>query len=264
MWGFSAHPLLDGNKLICLVGGEGSTVVAFDKDTGKELWKALTAREPGYCPPMIYELGGKRQLIVWHPQAVNGLDPETGKLYWSQPTSTYFGMAIATPQLVGDAVFVSGHPQTSLLVRVKDGKDPEVVWKGTNKTGIASVFSTPFVEDGHIYGVQSGGALTCIKADTGERLWQSFDATTGDRFAGSSECFLTKARRSFFLFNEKGDLIIAKLSPKGYQEIGRAHLLSPTTNTWGRGVLWSPPAFANRCVFVRNDKELTCVSLAAE
>src|SRR6267378_2114697 len=49
LWGFSAHPLLDGNKLICLAGGEGSTVVAYDKDSGKELWRALTAKEPGYC-----------------------------------------------------------------------------------------------------------------------------------------------------------------------------------------------------------------------
>ncbi|MDB6031116.1 MAG: Pyrrolo-quinoline quinone, partial [Verrucomicrobiales bacterium] len=52
VWGFSAAPLLNGQKLICLVGGDGSTVVAFDKDTGKELWKALSAKEPGYCPPM--------------------------------------------------------------------------------------------------------------------------------------------------------------------------------------------------------------------
>jgi outer membrane protein assembly factor BamB len=264
MWGFSAHPLLEGNKLICLVGGDGTAVVALDKDTGKELWRALTAKEVGYCPPMIYEIGGKRQLIVWHGEAVNALDPHTGKVYWTHPVKSYFGMSIATPRIVGNAVFISGHPQTSLLLRIKeDGKTPEVAWKGTSKTGIASVFSTPFVEDGHIYGVQSGGALCCIKAETGERLWQSFDATTGDRFAGSAECFLIKNGDRFFLFNEKGDLIIAQLTPKGYKEISRAHLLDATTSTWGRDVLWTHPAFANRCVFVRNDKELVCVSLAA-
>src|SRR5207253_897457 len=72
-WGFAAHPLLDGNKLICMVGGEGSAVVAFDKDTGKEMWKGLTARELGYCPAMIYEAGGMRQLIVCHGAAIHGL-----------------------------------------------------------------------------------------------------------------------------------------------------------------------------------------------
>jgi len=265
LWGFAAHPLLDRNKLICLVGGDGTTVVAFDKDNGKELWRALSAKEPGYCPPMIYEIGGKRQLIVWHSQAVNGLDPETGKVYWTQPAQSYMGMAIATPRQLGDAVFLSGHPQVSLLVHIKDGTTPAPAsWKGSAKLGIASVFSTPFVEDGYIYGVQSGGALCCIKADTGERLWQTFDATTGNRNAGAAECFIVKNGDRFFLFNEKGDLIIAQLSPKAYKEISRAHLLDATTSTWGRDVLWSHPAFANRCVFVRNDKELLCVSLAAK
>lgn len=84
MWGFTGHPLIDGQKLIYLVGGAGSVAVAFDKDTGKELWRALTAKEPGYCPPTIIEAGGKRQLIIWHPESVNSLDPETGKVYWSE------------------------------------------------------------------------------------------------------------------------------------------------------------------------------------
>src|SRR5205807_4919441 len=53
-WGFAAHPLIDGDKLICLVGGKDGLVAAFNKDTGKELWWALKTSETGYCPPMIY------------------------------------------------------------------------------------------------------------------------------------------------------------------------------------------------------------------
>src|SRR5439155_6127830 len=64
-WGFVAHPLLDGDRLICVVGGPGTTVVAFHKDTGKELWRSLSTKQAGYCPPMIYQAGGKRQLIIW-------------------------------------------------------------------------------------------------------------------------------------------------------------------------------------------------------
>ena len=86
LWGFSANPLLDGNRLICVVGGTNTTAVAFNKDDGKEIWRALTAKEPGYCPPVIFTAGGKRQLIVWHPESVNSLDPETGKTYWSVPS----------------------------------------------------------------------------------------------------------------------------------------------------------------------------------
>src|SRR5437868_13923910 len=109
MWGFAGHPILDGNRLICLVGGKGSTVVAFDKDTGKELWKALSANEPGYAPPMIYTIGGKRQLIIWHPQGVNSLNPESGELYWTVPYGTKqslkAGLSIPTPRLMGDHPF---------------------------------------------------------------------------------------------------------------------------------------------------------------
>ena len=130
MWGFSAHPLLDGQKLICMVGGEGSTVVAFDKDTGKEIWRALSAREPGYCPPMIYEAGGKRQVIIWHAQALAGLDPETGQVYWSQPVESYQGMAISTPRKRGDALFITGVMNTAVMLRLAPDKPAaEVVWR---------------------------------------------------------------------------------------------------------------------------------------
>ena len=78
-----------------------------------------------------------------------------------------------------------------------------------------------------------------------------------------ANAFLVKNGDRFFLFNEKGDLIIAKLSPKGYEETSRAHLLEPTNTAAGRDVLWSHPAFANRCMYARNDKEIISVSLAA-
>src|SRR4030095_11382013 len=72
VWGWASHPLLDGDRLICLVGGTNTAVVAFHKDTGKELWRALTAVEIGYAPPVIYDVQGRRQLIIWHPDAVIG------------------------------------------------------------------------------------------------------------------------------------------------------------------------------------------------
>ncbi len=53
MWGFAGHPLLEGDKLICLAGGAGSTLVAFDRNNGKEVWRALTTEEPGYSSPML-------------------------------------------------------------------------------------------------------------------------------------------------------------------------------------------------------------------
>jgi outer membrane protein assembly factor BamB len=268
VWGFAAHPLIDGQKLICVAGGEGSVAVAFDKDTGKELWRALSAREPGYCPPMIYECGGKRQLIIWHPEAVNALDPETGTVFWSQPFESRTGLSIATPRQAGDLLFVTTFYNGSLMLRVGPAQ-PEVVWQSRKTSerdtdALHAIICTPFIQDGYIYGVCSYGQLRCLKADSGERLWETLAATTADgKETRWANAFIVKNGDRFFLPNEKGDLIIAKLTPKGYDEISRVHLLEPTNKDPGRAVVWSHPAFANRCAYARNDKELLCVSLAA-
>jgi outer membrane protein assembly factor BamB len=264
IWGHSAHPLLDGQKLICMVGGEGSAVVAFDKDTGAEIWRSLTTSDIGYCPPSIHNLGGRRTLLIWHSQAAAGLDPETGKAFWTQKLPTYQGMSIAMPQVCDGKVLYTAYPQTCLLLEPPgEGGEPKTVWKGDRQLGLYSVFSTPMVDGGHVYGSSTAGRLTCIEADTGARKWETFKHLRDKRQA-SAEFFLTRQGKRYFLFTEFGDLIIARLTPAGYEEIDQVNLLPPTTWAFGRDVLWSPPAFAGRCLFARNDNELLCVWLAAE
>ncbi len=278
MWGWSSHPLLDGDRLIALVGGKGTTVVAFHRETGKELWRSLDSggqHGAGYCPPVIFEGGGKRQLIAWHPEAVSSLDPETGKEYWSQPFSLKSGLSIPTPRLAGDRLFLTAFYNGPLMLKLAaDRPAASVDWKGKSQSeqrtdGLHSIICTPFIKEGHIYGVCSYGQLRCLKADTGERVWETFKATTGDGPARWANAFLIPQGDRFFLWNEKGDLIIANLTPKGYEEIDRARLLDATGRAGMRGrpydsVLWSHPAFANRCMLARNDKEIIRVSLAAE
>jgi hypothetical protein len=122
--------------------------------------------------------------------------------------------------------------------------------------------STPFIQEGHIYGVCSYGQLRCLKLDTGERVWETFAATTDGKPVRWANAFLVKHEDRFFLANELGDLIIARLTPAGYEENSRARLLKATTTDPRRAVVWSHPAFANRCVFMRNDGEIVCASLA--
>jgi outer membrane protein assembly factor BamB len=267
MWGFAGHPLVDGKKLICLVGGEGSVAVAFDKDTGKELWRALSAQEPGYAPPMVYEFAGKRQLILWHPEAVNGLDPETGKVYWTHrhAPAVRSGMTIPAPRKVGDLLFLTSFYNGSVLLRITSD-EPSVVWQSKKVSekdtdGLHSVMATPLIEDGYVYSPCSYGQFRCLKLETGERLWETFAPTSGksERWGNA---FVVKNGDRAFLFSEKGDLIIAKLTPEKYEEIGRAHLLDADNHDPRRAVVWSHPAFANRSVYARNDHEIVCVSLA--
>jgi outer membrane protein assembly factor BamB len=277
---------VDGERLICLACGKDSIAVAFNKNTGAVIWKKLSASEPGYAPPMLFHIGGKPQLIVWHPQSVNSLNPESGDLYWSQPfvsavkkkgksggASLGAGMSIPSPRLAGDSLFLTCFYDGSLMLKLNGTDKPSVVWKGAGKgetpektDGLHCVMNTPYLKDGHIYGVCSYGELRCIKADSGERKWETFDFTTGKALRWGN-AFLVQQGDRTILFNEGGDLIIAKLTPEKAEEISRANILTPTNKLAapaGRRVIWSHPAFANRCVYARSDAEIVCVSMAKE
>ncbi|MBC8326975.1 MAG: PQQ-like beta-propeller repeat protein [Verrucomicrobia subdivision 3 bacterium] len=267
VWGFAAHPLVDGDKLICLGGGEEGTTIAFNKMTGKVLWRVLPGPDLGYCPPMIFKAGGQRQLIIWHPRALNSIDPETGKLHWTEPFSVRSGLSIPTPRLHGDLLFITSFYNGPLMMRLaKDAPRAKVEWRATGRSErvtqqLHAIMCTPFIEDGHIYGVCSYGQFRCIKVATGVRVWETFaPVTKGEgRWANA---FIVKHQDRFFIHNEKGDLIIAKLSPKGYEEISRANLIAPTNTARGRQLVWSHPAFANKSIYLRNDRVIRCYSLA--
>jgi outer membrane protein assembly factor BamB len=262
-WGFSAAPLVDGDKLICIVGGKGSVVVAFDKTSGKELWRALSASDAAYCPPTIINAGGVRQLLIWHADALNGLNPETGEVYWTEKLAPSYKMSIMAPQKEGDYLFASGIGTIGAVFKLnRDKPGLEIVWRGDTRTGVYCANSTPIIDAGVIYGCSCrGGQLRAVELTTGKRFWETFKPTTNDRRAGHGTVMLTKNGDHYYLFNETGDLIIAQLSPKAYREVGRFHVLEPTNEAFGRKVVWSYPAFANRHLFVRNDKEIVCVSL---
>jgi outer membrane protein assembly factor BamB len=262
-WGFCGHPLVDGQKLFCLVGGDGSVAVAFDKDTGKELWRALSAKEPGYCPPTLIEAGGTKQLLIWHSQSLNSLDPETGKVYWSVPLAAQFAMCIAEPRRLGDHLFASGMGNKGVVLKLASDRPAAMeVWRDV-KPGVYSSNATPFLEGETVYGIDCAtGYLRAVRLDDGKMLWETL-APIGGRKAVHGTAFLVKNGDRFFLPSETGELVIARLSPRGYEEVSRCKLLEPTNNAFKRPVVWSHPAFANRCVYARNDKELVCASLAA-
>ena len=269
LWGFAAAPLVDGDRVICVVGGAQHTVVAFDGATGRELWQSLPPREPAYSTPIIIEAGGTRQLLVWDAEELSSLDPTTGRVHWSAPFKTKHGHAIGTPRRAGDFLLVSSFFDGSLLLRLEPTRPAATeVWRirGPNESrpeGLHSLMSTPFIEDGHIYGVCSFGQLRCLELATGRRVWETFAPTTGGKPLRWATAFLVKHENRYFIYNETGDLIIARLSPAGYEELSRTHLLEPTNRAGARPVHWSHPAFANRSIYARNDREILCADLRA-
>lgn len=269
LWGYAGHPLVYKNLLIVTAGGEGSAVVAFDKQSGREVWKALTTPEIGYSPPTLIEAGGVTQLLIFHGQGLTSLNPDSGQPYWSEPLNTSFAMAIMAPRKGGDFLFAGGHSGRSLGLKL-DPDRPAVTraWQGSRTLGLAPVSGTPFVEDGVAYGIDGNGLFRAVRIDTGERLWATARPVNGqdDDRRGPNEgaTFVTKNGDRFFIFGENGDLVIARLSPDKYDEVSRTRLLEPVGVGLGRSVVWSHPAYADKCVFARNDKEIVCASLAAD
>lgn len=265
LWGHSAHPLVDDDNVYCIVGGEGSIAVALDKKTGKEKWRKLTSVEPGYCPPMMMEIQGKKRLIIFHPAAVNGLDPASGEVIWSVPIESAYGMSIVQPLLAGDRILASGF-RASVCFAVPNGnEEPAIYWAGSPKTSVSSANSTPIYDGKAIYGVDADSSqLVAINPETGERYWETKAPTVGLEGRGRhGTAFIVRQGDSnhYWIMSELGDLILAQLTPKSYKEIGRKKILEPTGIAFNRPVLWSHPAFADGAVFARNDKELVCLEL---
>ena len=274
-WGITSAPLVDGERLIALVGGEpDALVVAFDKRTGQEIWRALdVVGEMGYAQPIIFEAGGVRQLIIWHPAALVSLDPETGAVYWDQPWETGMGMSIVTPVKAGDYLLVSQFYNGSLMMRLNQDRPAATeLWRGASRSelphqtdGLHAVLSTPVIAGDYIYGVGSYGELRGLEAGSGARLWDTGDMTPQERWGTA---FMVQHGDRYFVNNGDGDLIIARLTPQGYVEVDRTHLINPThevgtSRAWVRTVNWSHPAYANRHIIHRNDREIIRVSLAS-
>jgi len=270
IWGISAAPLVDGPRLIVHIGGTaGACIVALDKLTGLELWRALDERGQ-YTAPIILEQAGRRVLVVWTGDSVSGLVPDSGATLWNVPFKPRnMPIGVATPIVDRDRLFMTSFYDGSMMLRLMAERPAvEKVWHrvGANERqtdGLHSIISTPLFLGDHIYGVDSYGELRCLEAATGNRVWENLTATPKARW--STIHFILHGDRVWML-NERGELIISKLSPKGFEEISRASLLKPTTEQLPQrgGVCWSHPAFANRHVFARNDDELVCASLAAE
>ncbi len=270
IWGIASAPLVDGERLIVQLGADdGACLVALDKTTGKELWRALDDKA-SYSAPIIIPQAGRRVLVCWTGENAVGLDPATGKVFWKVPfPPRKMVINVPTPVVCGDRMFLTAFYDGAMMLRL-DPQQPraEKIWRRIGQSEVRtdalhSMISTPYMEGDYVYGVDSHGELRCLDAETGDRVWEDLTATPPARW---SNIHMVRNGRQMWMFNERGELLIGRLSPQGFEEISRAKLIDPTTAQLRQrgGVCWSHPAYANRCVFARNDKELVCADLAAE
>ncbi|HZN68790.1 MAG TPA: PQQ-binding-like beta-propeller repeat protein [Tepidisphaeraceae bacterium] len=256
--GITASPLVEGELLILQASAKpGACVVAFDRRSGREVWRALDDSFT-YSSPIVFTAGGKRQLVVWTQEAVTSLDPATGRTRWREPLRTSGDAAVATPVQVGERLLVGG-----LMMRLDPDKPAAtVLWPEDKalKPRILSNTSTALVRGECVFSARTTGELVCLEWGTGRELWQVEGVTAPGNGAG---IHLVWNGDSVLAFTDQGDLVRARMSSKGYEELGRAHLLDGTYSFNGSKRAWAMPAFANRHVFARNDRELVCADLTA-
>ncbi len=201
-FGIGCSPVLEGNLIIALVGGQpNSGVVAFDKDTGKTVWEAVgketwdgakttwrnkpvyewTGDEQvvSYSSPIVATIHGKRHFLMVGRQGLVSLDPQTGNTnfkHWFASTS-FESVNAARPVVVGNRIFLSSaYKVGSVLLDVhEDGKDCDVVWQDSEN--MLTHWSTAIHVDGFVYGFsgrhEKEGELRCVDLKTGEVQWQA-------------------------------------------------------------------------------------------
>ena len=268
IWGITASPVVFGDLVIVQVGGASACLVAFDRRTGQERWKALDDRA-SYSTPLIVEQNGQQVLVCWTGDHVVGLDPLNGQVHWNYPhPPKQMVISIASPVVEGNRLFLTNFFDGSLMLRLlTDRVAVEKTWIRAGPSeqqtdGLHSTITTPLIIDDHIYGVDSYAEFRCLNAATGERVWENLEIVPRARWGTAH---MVRNGERVWILNERGKLLITSLTPQGAVVHSGAHLIDPTRDQLNQrdGVVWSHPAFAYRHIFARNDEELVCASLEA-
>jgi outer membrane protein assembly factor BamB len=251
-FGRACSPLVEGDAVILNVGGaNGASIIAFNKDTGKVLWKTGND-EPSYSSPVAATFGGKRMVVMLTRTHFAALDLKDGKpaFITSFRPPIPSSVTAANPIVQGDKMFVSAsYSLGSFLYRFKEGK-PEELWASNDAMSLQ--YSTAVLREGFLYGLHGrhdfagGTVLRCVEFDTGKVRWSKEDL-------GGANLLL--AGDQVMVLTENGELIRAKASPDSYQETGRAQIL-------GRGVR-AHPALADGLYYARDKTKLVCIDLRA-
>jgi outer membrane protein assembly factor BamB len=258
-WGFTASPLIDGEQLVCIVGGPKGTVAALNKKDGKELWRSVDLKDQAaYTSPVVAEFDGVRQYVVLTNQGLAGIAAKDGKVLWSHRRMPAWGTEVVnTPIVSGSFVFVTvGVAQgTELIKVVRDGISfkTEKVYANNN---LSNHHGNVVLVGEHVYGFSQGKGWTCLNLQTGEPAWAE------RKFPGGS---MTCADGRFYCFSENdGTAALIAVSKEGYSEHGRFKLPQSSKLRKPSGKIWTPPVVANGRLYLRDQELLFCYDVKAK
>ena len=248
--GNNSSPVVDGNVLFVLVGSpSGAGVVAFEKRTGRVLWKSQND-EAAFAAPVVAAVGGMRQLVAFMADGVIGLALDDGRLLWRVPMKTDFGRHVTAPLIFGDLVVVSSHQAglTGIKVsRTAGNWSAEPAWV---KKESAINFACPVAVGDHLYGLGPARNFICVDIRTGAQAWSRdgfISGSTGNAYAG----FVVMGRNILSL-TDGGQLVMFAAQPGEFRDIGNLQVCGKT---------WCNPACAGGKLFFRDARELFCLEL---
>jgi outer membrane protein assembly factor BamB len=248
MWGMACSPLLDGERVVVQVGAPDGCLMAFDRRTGKVIWRSI-GDPPGYSSPTLLEGQGWRLLTYFTPRHIVGVDPITGKERWKVSfEGISYDVSISDVVHADGILLASNYWSGSKAIRLdKKGEHPQTLWEGKQ---LSLLMSTPLVRDGHVYALDRFRGLKCLEMRTGQVKWEGEHVTPR---GSNPHATLVWVGQRALIFNERGELLLARLTPARYQQFGK-------TQVWKSDQpIWAHPGFGNGCTFVRTDQEIVCV-----
>jgi outer membrane protein assembly factor BamB len=244
-WGMAASPLIVDDTVVVLPGGSGGrSVVAYSRAEGKRAWSALDD-QPSYSSPMLTEINGVRQIVVFSAARVVGLTPVTGEVLWEYPWKTDYDVNASQPVIVsGNRVLLSsgyGHGAVMLEVTRADPTwSVREVWRNIR---MKNQFSTSLLHEGYIYGLDES-ILACLDAATGDVKWK------GGRY-GYGQVVLASGH--LIVLTESGELVLVRATAEGHQELVRVPAID--------GKTWNHPAISDGYLLIRNSTEMAAFDL---
>ncbi|MCZ6508537.1 MAG: PQQ-binding-like beta-propeller repeat protein [Acidobacteria bacterium] len=241
-FGFTTSPLVVDDVLVVLAGAEGHSVCGLDRKTGELLW---SQGDDGvsYQSPAVMMLAGKRQVVAVTAKQIRGIDPAGGELLWTHQLGENDNTSKANPTFIDDDRFVVSVSGQIAAFKVSSGDGGLSVEELYRTRELGRSYAPPVYHDGHVYGFK-GDFLTCVKADSGERVWRS-------RPPGGKGLILVDD--SLVIWGAEGNVVIAEATSEGYKERTRFQALDGSSLTW--------PSFAYGRIYVRNLHEIAALNV---
>ena len=259
MWGLAASPVIWQEMVIVHPGAKQGCVMAFDRVSGKELWRA--SDDPaGYSTPIVIQAPSGPQVVCWTPEHVLGIAARGGQVVWTIPYKVTYGVSIASPVYAEGLVFVTGYWEGSKAIRLgKSAGDASLAWEDTRH--LRGLMEPPLYRDGLVYSIDKHFGLTCFELATGKKLWDDREhrITARGNNPHAAIVWLNDGDRALVL-SESGQLLLIRLNAQGVQVDPGPTII----NREDGKPIWAHPAFAGSCVYARNDKLLVCVRLPAK